>query len=79
MAILWHRSLDNQVTPLDIDSDRICVIQFRISRQLHLYILQVYAPSSNHPVQAYRDFSDHLHAIISMYCHNGLVVVLGDF
>ena len=79
VAILWHRSLDSQVTPLDIDSDRICGIQFRISRQLHFCILQVYAPSSNHPVQTYRDFSDHRHAIISMYCFNGLVVVLGDF
>ena len=53
VAILWHRSLDNQVTPLDIDSDRICGIQFRISRQWHFYILQVYAPSSNHPIQTY--------------------------
>ena len=79
LAILWHRSLDNQVTQLDIDSDRICGIQFRISQQLHFYILQVYAPSSNHPVQVYRDFLDYLRAIISMYCHNGLVVVLGDF
>ena len=78
MAILWHRSLDNQVTQLDIDSDRICGIQFRISQQLHFYVLQVYAPSSNHTVQVYRDFSDYLRAIISMYC-NRLVVVLGDF
>ena len=47
--------------------------------QFLIFILQVYAPSYNHPVQVYRKFTDHLRAIISMYCHNGLVVVLGDF
>ena len=46
--------------------------------QFLIFILQVYAPSNNHPVQVYRKFSDHLRAIISMYCHE-LVVVLGDF
>ena len=50
VAILWHRSLDNQVSPLDIDSDHICGIQYRVSPNIHYYILQVYAPSSNHPI-----------------------------
>ena len=79
VAILWHKSLDHHVTPLDITSDRICGIQYRLNQHLHFYILQVYAPSSNHPVQVYRDFIDHLHAIISMYCHYGLVILMGDF
>ena len=30
-------------------------------------------------MQVYRDFIDHLHAIISMYCHYGLVILMGDF
>ena len=79
VAILWHKSLDHHVTPLDITSDRICGIQYRLNQHLHFYILQVYAPSSNHPVQVYRDFIDHLHAIIRMYCHYGLVILMGDF
>ena len=79
VAILWHRSLDNQVSPLDIDSDRICGIQYRVSPNIHYYILQVYAPCSNHPIQEFRDFIDYLYVIISMYWHNGVVVVMGDF
>ena len=79
VAILWHKSLDHHVTPLDITSDRICGIHYRLNQHLNFYILQVYAPSSNHSVQVYWDFIDHLHAIISMYCHYGLVILMGDF
>ena len=79
VAILWHKSLDHHVTPLDITSDRICGIQYRLNQHLNFYILQVYAPSSNHSVQVYRDFIDHLHAIISTYCHYGLVILMGNF
>ena len=79
VALLWHRSLDHQVSPLDIDSDRICGVQYRVSQSLHFYILQVYAPSSNHPIQEFRDFIDYLYIIISTYWQNGVVVMMGDF
>ena len=33
-ALLWHRALNDIVTPLDIDSDRICDVQFRFNENL---------------------------------------------
>ena len=53
VALLCHRSLDHQVSVLDINSDCICGVQYRVSQSLHFYILQVYAPSSNHPIQEF--------------------------
>ena len=79
VALLWHRALNNNVTPLDIDSDRICGIQYRLSKNSFFYIFQVYAPCSSHSIHVYREFIDDLNAVISMYCQNGLVMVLGDF
>ena len=58
VELLWHRSLDHQVSVLDIDSDCICGVHYRVSQSLHFYIQQVYAPSSNHPIQEFRDFID---------------------
>ena len=63
----------------DIDRDRICGLQYRVSLNIHYYILQVYALSSNNPIQEFRDFIDYLYVIISMYWHNGVDIVMGNF
>ena len=55
-ALLWHRALNSSVTPLDIDSDRICGIQYRLSKNSFFYIFQVYAPCSSHSIHVYREF-----------------------
>ena len=40
VAIMWHRTLNSCVTPLDIDSDCICGVNFA---RTCIYVLQVYA------------------------------------
>ena len=55
VALLWHRSMSSFISPLDIDSDRICGIQLTL-RNVHFYIIQVYAPSSNHGLQSFKEF-----------------------
>ena len=42
------------------------------------HIIQVYAPSSNHGPQSFKDFIDLLHSVISLYSDNGTVIVMGD-
>ena len=49
VAILWRSSLSNYISPLDIDSDRICGVKYRLNNAC-FYFIQVYAPSSNHPI-----------------------------
>ena len=67
VALMWHKSLNNSITTLDIDSDRMCGIQYRICSNRYIYFIQVYAPCSNYPVSIYRDFVDLLQTVISTY------------
>ena len=78
VALLWRRSMSTWISPLDIDSDRICGIQLTLGNS-RFYIIQVYAPSSNHILQSFKDFIDLLHSVISMYSDDGTVIVMGDF
>ena len=78
VAFMWHKSLNNSITTLDIDSDRMCGIQYRICSNRYIYFIQVYAPCSNYPVSIYRDFVDLLQTVISTYTDHGIVIVMGD-
>ena len=48
VAIFWKQTLDDFVSPLETDSDRIVGIQIEALDQDPLFILSVYLPSSNH-------------------------------
>ena len=78
VALMWHRSLGSDITTLDIDSDRICGIQYKICPNRYIYFIQVYAPCSNYPIHEYRDFVDVLQTLISAYAEMGIVIVMGD-
>ena len=78
VALMWHKSLNNSITTLDIDSDRMCGIQYRICSNRYIYFIQVYAPCSNYPVSIYRDFVDLLETVISTYTDHGIVIVMRD-
>ena len=78
VALMWHKSLNKNITTLDIDSDRMCGIQYRICSNRYIYFIQVYAPCSNYPVSIYRDFVDLLQTVISTYTDHGIVIVMGD-
>ena len=66
VAIFWHRKIDHMVVPLSTDYDRIIGIQVELSPSQFIFIIQVYMPSSNHPMSYYRDTLDKLMDIWSM-------------
>ena len=78
VAILWRSSLSNYISPLDIDSDRICGVKYRL-KYACFYIIQVYASSSNYSMHIFREFIDLLQSVILMYSKMGHIVVIGDF
>ena len=78
VGLMWHKSLNNNITTLDIDSDRLCGIQYRICPNRYIYFIQVYAPCSSCSVSIYRDFVNLLQTVISMYADQGVVIVMGD-
>ena len=79
VAILWHLKHDRFVTPLIIDDNRIVGIQFEVAPNQFVYILQVYLPCSNHPIEHYRNYIDKLFNLWSLYSENGTVIFMGDF
>lgn len=78
VALMWHNSISGRISLLDIESDRVCGIQYRLSKNNFVYILQVYAPCSNTSIYNYRDFIDFMQTVISMYSENGILIVMGD-
>ena len=79
VAIMWRSELSNHISVLDIDSDRICGIQYMLCTNVRVYFLQVYAPCASYSIALYREFVDYLQSLISLYSDNGMVVVMGDF
>ena len=62
-----------------IDDNRIVGTQFEVSPNQFVYILQVYMPCSNHPIEFYRNYVDKLFNLWSLYSENGTVIFIGDF
>jgi hypothetical protein len=79
VALLWHKKHDQYVVPLAIDDDRIVGIQYQLSKDTYIFIIQVYLPCSNYPIQTFRDYIDKLYNLWSMYSDKGVVLFIGDF
>ena len=54
VALLWKKTYDNKITILPIESDRIIGVQYEITSNCFLYIIQVFMPSKNHSIYKYR-------------------------
>jgi len=79
VALLWHSRLDNYITPLNLESDRIAGLQVQLSSRQYVFIFQVYLPCSNHGIDSYRKTIDVLYDLWSMFSPNGTVIFMGDF
>ena len=79
VALLWKRSIDAQVTLLNIDDDRVIGVQYQIAENIFIYVIQVYLPSANHSIKEFENCMFKLQDICSMYLDKGTLVVMGDF
>ena len=48
VCLLWHKKLNNLITPISCNNDRIIGIQIQLSEHKFVYVFQVYLPSCNH-------------------------------
>ena len=69
VALMWHKSLNNNITTLDIDSEYSIGFVQTDTSILYRYM---------HHVSIYRDFVDLLQTVISIYTDHGIVIVMGD-
>ena len=73
VALFWKISIDDFVTSLEnIDFDRIVGIRCDFPDSDPLFILSVYLPASNHPVDVFNACLDYLWALYES------LVVMGD-
>ena len=79
IAILWKNDISYVITPLHtLGTDRIMVIKIHNIQHQHLYVINVYTPSSNYTVAEYDAVLSELFEVV-MYCSDrGRAVVLGD-
>ena len=78
VAILWKRALNNIITPLDINDDRIIGIQVQINPETIMFIFQVYIPCGNHGTEVFKRYIEKLENIIFNFSQRGLIIVMGD-
>ena len=80
VALLWKRTTDDFVTPLEnIEPDRIVGIRCDFDTCDPLFILSVYLPSSNSTVDEFKEYLDFLWALYDSLSDKGHVLVLDDF
>lgn len=78
VAILWHSSINEYVQTVESNSDRIAVIRIKLE-SYNMYIIQVYLPCSNEPLESFKNEVDTLNDILSAIEESSRVVILGDF
>ena len=77
VAILWTSSLS--ITPVTaVDSDRCVAVQVLLTTS-SLFIVSVYLPTSDYPLEVYREYLNELESVILALQCDGLVLVTGDF
>ena len=79
VALFWKISIDDFITPLEnIDSDHIVGIRCDFPDSDPLFILSVYLPASNHPIDEFNACLDYLWALYESLDSKGFVVVMDD-
>ena len=72
------QQLDNIVSPINIDDDRIIGIEILLDALNCYYIFQVYLPCKNYPGSEYKNYIDKLENLVSIYSSRGTVIIMGD-
>ena len=78
VAMFWKADIDSRISLLNIDDDRIMGVQYQLSKDRFVYIIQVYLPSANHSISQLEDYLTKLQDICSMYTEMGTLVIMGD-
>lgn len=78
VAILWHKRHDHNISPLNLEDDRIIGVKYICNSECAFYFFQMYLPCSNHSMAAYTEYIDRLRNILYLYSERGIVVLLGD-
>ena len=79
VALLWRKDIDNNVSPLMCDDDRIIGLQYQLLPSNYVFIFQLYLPCSNHSIDSFRNYIHRLYELWYSYSDLGTVIFMGDF
>lgn len=79
VAILWKKSINSIVSKMYIDDDRISGLCITLSSGARIFLINVYMPSSDYPIEVYRSYVQKVSDLYEEYNSIGEVVLLGDW
>jgi len=79
VTLLWRKDIDDHVSPLMCDDDRIIGIQYQVSPSNYVFIFQLYFPCINHSIDSFKLYIDKLYDLWYSYCDLGTVIFMGNF
>ena len=77
MGILWKQNLP--ISSVDISSDRIFAVQLPISNFSTLSIVGVYLPTTDSPIEVFKEYLQDLENVVNSLQADGPVLIMGDF
>jgi len=81
VCILWRKTIDHLVTPLEIGNNRVQAIELQNKHDKNFIIITVYMPCKDTRIDKILEFLDcveHLHSICSMYRSTHHIILGGD-
>ena len=78
-GLLWSTSLNNRISRLpEMGSDRMCVIKFKLSREINCYIIAVYLPHQTCRIANFDEEVQKLENVICECMKDGKILIIGD-
>lgn len=78
VAIMWRKSLNNNVTLLPIENDRLMGISLQVDNNSYVTILATYLPSANADFNVYLEYLNIVRDTYVFYSETSEVFVCGD-
>ena len=79
LGILWRKDLSSLVSKLYLDDDRLTGICVHLQNNAKLFIINVYMPSTDYPIELYREYVQKVSDIYEEYNSVGQVLLVGDW
>ena len=78
VGFIWKRLLNDKISVIDVDDDRIAVIKLFLPNEI-IYLIQVYLPTITYRHEQFTNYIDKIIDLYSVYAYDGEVIILGDF
>lgn len=79
LCVFWNKSVDHMISRMHIDDDRITGISIQLKNSANIFIICVYMPSTDYPIEIYRNYIQSVNDLYDQYSSIGKVILIGDW